>query len=38
MLENAENGAHAEDIEADMKNDNEKSLTHQNFAPTLPGA
>jgi len=38
MLENAENDAHSEDIKADMKNNNEKSLMHQNFAPTLPGA
>ena len=38
MLENAENDAHIEDIEAYMENNSEKSLMHQNFAPTLPGA
>jgi len=38
MLENAENDANSEDIKADMKNNNEKSLMYQNFAPTLPGA
>ena len=38
MLKNAENDAHTEGIEADMKNNNEELLKHQNFAPTLPGA
>jgi len=38
MLKNAENDAQTESIEADMKNNNKKSLMHQNFAPTLPGA
>lgn len=38
MLKNAENDSHKERIEADMKNNCEKLLRHQNFAPTLPGA
>jgi len=38
MLKIAANDAHAECIEACMKNNNEKLLKHPNFAPTLPGA
>jgi len=38
MLKNAENNAQTEGIEDYMKNNSKKSLMHQNFAPTLPGA
>jgi hypothetical protein len=38
MLNNAKNDAHTKVIEADMKNNYEKLLKHQNFAPTLSGA
>lgn len=37
MPKNAENDAHTDVIEADMKNNNEKLLKHKNFVPTLPG-